>query len=290
MAEKKAVSLEELSHFKAKQDLFNLEKFALKSEGGSATGAVRYDTPQFLTEEQKAQARANIGVTAGGTTAPENEIVILEPETFDGTSGTMSQETLEAAMRNIGVKPVYVHCGDAFIPHTTGGKFVLYGGKEDGVDFCKVVTVNPQTLSFTCETVILSSSGGGGSDIDIIDNLTESDYKQNSVPSYGAIKRAMGNPNGLATLNESGVVPSSQLPSYVDDIIEGYYYNEKFYEHAEDTGSGVTTRGEIEGETGKIYFDLSSGNIYRWTGSAFVRINPDEITFATTSDIDELFK
>ena len=29
-----------------------------------------------------------------------------------------------------------------------------------------------------------------------------------------------GAPNGLASLNESGIIPSAQLPSYVDDVIE----------------------------------------------------------------------
>ena len=30
-----------------------------------------------------------------------------------------------------------------------------------------------------------------------------------------------------------GKVPASELPSYVDDVIEGYYYNGAFYEEAE---------------------------------------------------------
>src|SRR5690554_4409918 len=29
-----------------------------------------------------------------------------------------------------------------------------------------------------------------------------------------------GIPNGVATLDENGLVPSSQLPSYVDDVLE----------------------------------------------------------------------
>ncbi|MBO5936246.1 MAG: hypothetical protein J6Q79_01370, partial [Clostridia bacterium] len=245
-----------------------------------------------LTEEQKAQARANIGVPeyGGSGGSGEDEIFIAEPETFNGSTGTVSQETIEAAMQNVGVKPVYFHCGDAFIPHTTGGIFTLYGGKMDDTDFCIVVTVDPRTLSFTYETIPLSS-GSGGLDITIKNDLTDATWDSNDVPSYGAIKSVIGKANGLATLNESGVIPANQLPSYVDDIIEGYYYESagKFFEYFEHTGSSVTTRGEITPETGKIYFDLLTENIYRWSGSQYVRINPDEYTVATNADIDALF-
>ena len=40
----------------------------------------------------------------------------------------------------------------------------------------------------------------------------------------------MGVANGVATLDANGKVPASQLPSYVDDVIEGYYHEGTFYE------------------------------------------------------------
>jgi hypothetical protein len=52
----------------------------------------------------------------------------------------------------------------------------------------------------------------------------------------------------------------------VDDVIEGYYYNSKFYEESSHTT-------EISGETGKIYVDLSTEKTYRWSGTAFVEIS-----------------
>ena len=69
-----------------------------------------------------------------------------------------------------------------------------------------------------------------------------------------------------ATLDGSGKVPSSQLPSYVDDVIEGYYSSGKFYYNEDKTN-------EISGETGKIYTDLNSNKTYRWGGSAYVEIS-----------------
>lgn len=75
-----------------------------------------------------------------------------------------------------------------------------------------------------------------------------------------------GAANGLAELDANGKVPSSQLPAYVDDVIEGYYYNGKFYKEAAHTT-------EIPGETGKIYVDLPSDKTYRWGGSAYAEIS-----------------
>lgn len=85
-----------------------------------------------------------------------------------------------------------------------------------------------------------------------------------------------GKANGVATLDASGLVPSSQLPSYVDDVIEGYFYNSKFYKESAHTTV-------ITGESGKIYTDIPTGKIYRWSGTTFVSIsNPLDI--ATTEE------
>lgn len=64
----------------------------------------------------------------------------------------------------------------------------------------------------------------------------------------------------------AGKVPSSQLPSYVDDVIEGYYSTGVFY-----SDSGLTT--PITGEVGKIYVDLLLNQSYRWSGSVYVQIS-----------------
>lgn len=66
-----------------------------------------------------------------------------------------------------------------------------------------------------------------------------------------------GAPNGLASLNESGIIPSAQLPSYVDDVIEVTQYDQ-----LPETG-----------ESGKIYIVTSTNIQYRWSGSAYVEIS-----------------
>lgn len=81
---------------------------------------------------------------------------------------------------------------------------------------------------------------------------------------------------GVAELDENGVVPSSQLPSYVDDVIEGYFYNNKFYKEVSHTT-------EITGETGKIYTDIEHNLTYRWSSTKFTEISPSLALGETSS-------
>jgi len=102
------------------------------------------------------------------------------------------------------------------------------------------------------------------------------------TPNYNLIKPDYSDPVDVAVLNDNadlidaalagkanlvgGKVPSSELPSYVDDVIEGYYDNGIFYEDSAHTTP-------LTGETGKIYVDLPSNISYRWSGSAYVSLS-----------------
>ena len=66
-----------------------------------------------------------------------------------------------------------------------------------------------------------------------------------------------GAASGVAELDSSGKVPSSQLPSFVDDVLE----------YASKSAFPST------GESGKIYVDTSTNLTYRWSGSAYVEIS-----------------
>lgn len=75
-----------------------------------------------------------------------------------------------------------------------------------------------------------------------------------------------GSQGGVAELDETGKVPASQLPSYVDDVVEGYLSSGKFYKES----SYVT---EIPGESGKIFTDLATNKVYRWSGTSYTVIS-----------------
>lgn len=79
-------------------------------------------------------------------------------------------------------------------------------------------------------------------------------------------KANRGVAGGYAPLESDGKIASSYLPSYVDDVIEGYLSGGKFYKESAHTTV-------ITGESGKIYVDLSTEKTYRWSGSAFVEIS-----------------
>ena len=88
--------------------------------------------------------------------------------------------------------------------------------------------------------------------------ITKSDIGLGSLTDDAQVKRTeMGVANGVATLGSDGKVPSTQLPSYVDDVLE---YTSK--------SSFPST-----GETGKIYIAKDTNLTYRWSGSAYVEIS-----------------
>lgn len=126
-----------------------------------------------------------------------------------------------------------------------------------------IPTVNDSTITIQKNGTTVKSfttNQASGDTINITVPTTAADVS--AIPTS-----AKGTASGVAELDSNGKVPSSQLPSYVDDVIEGYYYNGKFYEE-----SAHTT--EITGETGKIYIDLSGTNkTYRWSGSGYTEIS-----------------
>ena len=61
-----------------------------------------------------------------------------------------------------------------------------------------------------------------------------------------------------------GKVPASQLPSYVDDVVDGILVNETTFKV-----NGVAVTPEAD----KIYNDTDENKSYRWSGSQFVSLN-----------------
>ncbi len=96
----------------------------------------------------------------------------------------------------------------------------------------------------------------------------------------------LGVPNGAATLDEHGLVPSSQLPSYVDDVKDGHAVDVTVDPSTgSKSASGFILDGDAEPcmpETDKIYIDTAEGITYRWSGSVFVSIG-SPLSLGTTS-------
>lgn len=78
-----------------------------------------------------------------------------------------------------------------------------------------------------------------------------------SASDVGAVaSSSVGQANGVAPLNGSGLIESTYLPSYVDDVLE-----------FSNVASFPAT-----GDTGKIYVALDENVSYRWSGSTYVAI------------------
>lgn len=121
------------------------------------------------------------------------------------------------------------------------------------------------------ETVQLNGSTITPSNKTVNVQVSKTTVGLGNVSNDAQVKRSeMGQAGGVATLDSAGKVPAAQLPSYVDDVVEGYYSDGKFYTSKSSSGS---YSGEIAGETGKIYVNLEDSKTYRWSGSAYAVIS-----------------
>ena len=156
----------------------------------------------------------------------------------------------------------------------------------------KIATLNPQAQadwteaddtdpSYIQNKPTLATVATSGSYNDLLDQPQIPDAQVNSdwnsvsgvseilnKPTLGtAASKNTGVANGVAELDANGLVPTSQLPAYVDDVLE----------YASQSAFPAT------GETGKIYVALDTNLTYRWSGSAYVEISPSLALGETSS-------
>lgn len=110
------------------------------------------------------------------------------------------------------------------------------------------------------------------------------------IPDLSAtyvLKTSVGVASGVASLDSNGKVPSSQLPSFVDDVVDAYIVSGAT---ALSAGWLSATSGgaALTPETDKIYVIVESGSVYenktyRWSGSTYVEISasPGQATEST---------
>lgn len=130
----------------------------------------------------------------------------------------------------------------------------------DGESEIPVIT----DIYYKIEGEWLSNDNAGqyvaGANISIDGNVISADLSSRIPTSE------KGTASGVAELDANGKVPSAQLPSFVDDVIEGYLYNGAFYEDS-------AHQTLITPQDGKIYINLTTEKTYRWSGSAYVEIS-----------------
>ena len=132
------------------------------------------------------------------------------------------------------------HISNVSNPHNVTKDQVGLGNVDNTEDSVKNVL---SATKLTTARTINGVSFDGTSDIVV------SDDTKILISEKGAI-------NGVATLGADGKIAASQLPSYVDDVLE--------YDTLPDF--------PVTGEKGKIYVALDTNKVYRWSGSAYIYI------------------
>jgi hypothetical protein len=166
----------------------------------------------------------------------------------------------------------------AFLISAVGGAITVVPHEDDeaifGLDnqLVSEVTVEANTVLTLLRYVgvwrVIDSCGSGGSAVASVDGRTGAVTLDDLYDAAGAAQAVAdglgtaaaldaGSADGVAELDSGGKVPSSQLPSYVDDVVEVANF-------AALPGTG---------ETGLIYVTLDTNLTYRWSGSAYVEIS-----------------
>mgnify|MGYP000915936935 CR=1 FL=1 len=80
-------------------------------------------------------------------------------------------------------------------------------------------------------------------------------------------------------IGTDGQIKSDYLPSYVDDVIEGYYFGAAFYSDSAHTEL-------ITAEQGKIYVDIPTNFSYRYSGISYINIS-NPLDYSTNIEADK---
>ena len=153
---------------------------------------------------------------------------------------------------------------------------ILAGITQIDTDISGKVDKTTTIAGIELQDSITTSELKAALDIDNVDNTSDADKPvstaqaaaiaqaitdiKGGATTYDTLKKItdlIGAANGIAPLDEDSKIPSTYLPSYVDDVLE--------YDNLEGFPS--------PGETGKIYVAKDTNLTYRWSGTAYVEIS-----------------
>lgn len=229
----------------------------------------------------------SIAVTQGTNTSVKVAIATGSNDLSLGSDGlvvtpyTADNNTLTLTGKQFKVSDSYTSARTAEV---TAAKAALTGDSSDASSEVTLYGVK----KYAQEQAAAASAAAG----DVADDLTahinnktnphkvtKDQVGLSNVTNDAQVKRSeMGVADGVATLGSDGKVPSAQLPSYVDDVIDVYatystgstgaLSNIKLYEDSSHSTP-------IVGESGKIYQNITTGEPayqFRWTGTIFAQV------------------
>lgn len=249
-----------------------------------AAGLARFKTKQDAANEAKFLGINAKAKTAGAadTAAKLAAAVAINGVPFDGSKAITIEDGTKLSLAD--AEKLYLKKADAdttYLPlHGTADKATKLANqvKINGVlfDGSKDITVEDATklpLHGKADTAGAADTAAEATHAAAADTATKLaaavmingvDFDGSKAITINAVDATpriatseKGAVNGVATLDAAGKIPTDQLPSYVDDVKE--YENKAAFPET--------------GEADKIYVDIATGDIYRWSGTQYIRIN-----------------
>ena len=218
---------------------------AANAEAGTATSASTISA-KVLKDAIKFHAPTATDITGNAGTATK----LQTPRTINGVlfDGTQNISLPEAAPYSLPTAS-----------NSVLGGIKVGSGLAIANSVLSVGTLNQSTTGNAATATKLQTART----ISLTGNVTGSaSFDGSANASITTAITGLGVANGIATLDSSGQVPSTQLPSYVDDVLE--YLN---------VAAFPTT-----GVAGKIYVETTGNTTYRWGGTAYVKITSGEVS------------
>jgi len=260
-----------------------LGSIATSAGGGGGAGALRSVTTVNVTSTQTVFSVTG-GYTVGAIDVFRNGIKLLPSLDFTATNGTSvtlviaaeNGDVVELLAYNVQTLVSTVARTVTTITATSGQTtFTATGGYTPGyADVYQNGVRLVETDDFTASngtTVVLTVGAVVGDVVDIVAHTVHGladGYTTTQADARFQLSSQKGAANGYASLDGAGKIPSSQLPSYVDDILE-------YATLANFPATGVA---------GVIYVDTTANKTYRWGGSSYVEVSAGPSTTDALSE------
>ena len=209
------------------------------------TALVTEDTNLYYTNTRSRNA---ISLTTTGTSGSA---------TYDNTTGILNIPAYQGGVTSFNTRTGAITLSSSDV--TTALGYTPYNATNPNGYTSNVGTVTSVGGTGTVSGLSLSGSVTTSGNLTLGGTLSLTSGNVTSALGYTPENSAnKGIANGYASLDGGGLVPSTQLPSYVDDVLE-------FADLAAFPASGTT---------GKIYVALDTNKIYRWSGATYIEVSP----------------
>lgn len=189
---------------------------------------------------------------------------------------------------------------NAFSNVKVGSTTVAADGKTDTLELVagSNVTLTPDatndkvTIAATDTVTTVASTTGSGNAVTAIS--ASNGALTVTKGSTFIESSAKGAANGVCPLNANSVIDSQYLPSFVDDVVEAYPRSGQTELSSTWLATGSASGTVITPQTGVIYVLMADSTSYgtnsqfRWTGSAYVKLNDGGVSAITNAEIDTI--